>query len=73
MTCVLQQARRRQGAVFSFVAVFVHFLIPIFVVVDEAFGYVLSKGLGSGWCWIPSSTCIMVCDNLCMRIVQGSQ
>ena len=68
MTFLLQQAGPRHGAVFSFFAVFVHFLIPVYVVVDEAFGYSLCKGLGSGWCWIPSNPCILVCDNLCMRI-----
>ena len=48
-----------------FVAVVVHFLIPTFVVDDEAFGY---SCLDSGWCWISSNACIVVCDNVFMCI-----
>ena len=64
VTFLSQQARSRQGVVYSFVAVVVNFLIPTFVGDDEAFGYSLRKG----WCWISSNACNVVCDNVCMRI-----
>ena len=68
MMTMKQQARSRQETVFSFAAVVIHFLIHIFVVVNEALWCSLCKSLGSGWCWIPSNACILVCDNVCMRM-----
>ena len=74
VTFISQQAKPRQGAVFS--SCMRSFHVPVFVVVFvEAFVYSLRKGnlffgqgLGSSWCWIPSNPCILVCGNLCMRI-----
>ena len=61
MMTMKQQARSRQETVFSFAAVVIHFLIHIFVVVNEALWCSLCKSLGSGWCWIPRNPCILLC------------